>query len=152
MKPNDLNKKSAAMESVDAMESSISDLQTELHVANKPARTHFKPGGLLLAVLVAIVVGVSTFIVATRLATVEDTTNTIKQGCILRNEQINIVNAKFSQLVVLLDASLKNRPPGQPPPDEEILRLFAEFRDPIEPLDCDEAAVAWQDRHSKGLN
>lgn len=122
MNPNELNK------NMGSMETSISDLQGDLDVANEPSRNHFKPGGLLLVVLVALIVGAGAFFAVTRFTKVD------ANSCALRNEQIEIVNEKFALLVVLFDAS--HRPPGQPPPTEGILKAYAEFRKPIKLLDC----------------
>lgn len=119
-----------------SMETSINELKGDVVVSNAPPKNHFKPGWLLVAIFVAISVGLSTYFVATRLTKVVANTTAFKQVCLLRNEQIETVNNKFAQLVVLFDASLRNRDPGEPPPDEAIIALYEEFREPIPKLDC----------------
>lgn len=120
------------------METSITDLQDELVVANKPSKNKFKPWWLFVAVIVVSVIGFGAYFGTTRFVKVDANTETLVRICEQRNEQLLKVNEKFKQLVDLFNVSLAHRNPGEPPPSAEILRLYEEFRKPIEYIDCNQ--------------
>lgn len=123
---------------MDKMETSITDLQGSLDVANeRPKKPPRRPGRLFLVVLVVLLVGLGVFLLTTRVLGVDSNAEVGDKDCLLRNEQIQVVNEKFSQLVSYLDASLAHRSSGQPPPSEAVLALYDDFRKPIEVLECD---------------
>lgn len=93
-----------------------------------------------MAIIVAVVVSASTFILVQRITDVDENTKAISEACEIRNEALRVINAKFNQLNVLFDASLATpRDPSQPPVSAEILRLYAEFKKPIPLTDCKES-------------
>lgn len=122
------------------MAATLNDLQEEMAVVNAPAENHFKPWWLFAFIVVAVIIGVGTFVAVQRLTEVDENTKAIFEGCAIRNEALTVINQKFNQLNVLFDASLATpRPPNQPPPSEEILRLYAEFKKPIPLKPCEES-------------
>lgn len=131
------NKIPSIKESMTSMETSITDLQGELDVANKPSRNHFKPGWLLTTITVSIIFGFISYFSVMRFSQIHDNTKTIDKSCEFRNEQIIIINDKFEKLNVLIEARLKDRPDGSPnPPD--VIAAFKALRDPIPLKSCKE--------------
>lgn len=122
------------------MAATLSGLQDEMAVVNAPAANHFKPWWLLAAIIVAAIIGTGTFIAVDRITEVDRNTRDISEGCAIRNEALTVINQKFNQLNVLFDASLAMpRDPTRPPPTDEILRLYAEFKKPIPLKSCKES-------------
>lgn len=104
-------------------------------VALEPSRK-FKLGWFIAIVGVIAFIGVGVFLLTSKVNKVDSNTEAIDRACVVRNEQIAVVNEKFAQLVTLFDASLADRRPGEPPPTEEILKLYDVFRQPIKNVDC----------------
>ena len=119
------------------MEDMLGILQDDMAETVKPPRRHFKPSGFLLTVLVVIVVAVSSFVAATKLAAVSKNSDAIDQNCKLRNEAIAAYNKKFADLSYLFDVVLANQPPDQPPPAHEVLRLLEDFKKPVVATPCE---------------
>lgn len=113
------------------METSITDLQGELDVANKPSKNHFKPGWFLIVVIVAFMIGLGTFFATSRFVKVDNNTEAIIKQCEFRNDQLKLLNLKFGQLVLLFDASFESQPPT-----EKVLALYNEFKEPLELQNC----------------
>lgn len=126
-----------AGEAMDQMEATLTEMQDNIAGSLAPVRRHFRPWWLLMAILVAVGVGGAAFLGATLLTEVPDNARAIDKNCESRNEQIRLLNEKFDQLNVLFDAALAEpRAPGEPPPSEEILRLYKDFKRPIPPVSC----------------